>query len=97
MMISIMIVILRITSNHMDNLKVHHLLKLPMLKVPKAPNPVVKIRMLPMAGIRPILRFGGPILRSKANSLNLVKARLGQHRLVVDLPLICYTEASSSL
>ena len=83
-MISTVIVIRRITSNHLDSRKMHHLLKLPMLKVPKVPNLVNTIRMLHMAGITPILRSGGPTLRNNSHRM-VVRPRLGQHRPVVDL------------
>ena len=83
-MISTVIVIRRITSNHLDSRKMHHLLKLPMLKVPQVPNLVNTIRMLPMAGITLILRSGGPTLRSNSHRM-VVRPRLGQHRPVVDL------------
>ena len=88
-MISTVIVIRRITSNHLDSRKMHHLLKLPvpkvpMLKVPKVPNLVNKIHMLPMAGITLILRSGGPTLRNNSHRM-VVRPRLGQHRPVVDL------------
>ena len=86
-MTNTMIAISRITSNHMDNPKVHQVpkpqvLKLQVLKVPC--RPVVRSCMLPMAAIRTMSRFGGPILRSKGNS-HLVKARLEVRRRVSDL------------
>ena len=77
-----MIAISRITSNHMDNLKVHQMLKLQVLKV--LPRPVVKSCTLPMAAIRTMSRSGGPILRSKDNS-HLARARLEVRRRVSDL------------
>ena len=97
-MISTVIVIRRITSNHLDSRRMHHLLKLPMLKVPKVPNLVNKIRMLPMAGITLILRFGGPTLRSNSHRM-VVRPRLGQHHPVVDLSsdLLRTRRARSSL
>ena len=73
----------RITSNHMDNLKVHQVPKLQVLKV--LPRPVVKTCMLRMAAIRTMLRSGGPILRSKEGNSHLVRARLEVRRRVSDL------------
>ena len=76
-MTNTMIAISRITSNHMDNPKVHQVLKLQVLKV--LPRPVVRSCTLPMAAIRIMLRSGGPISRNKGNS-HLVRARLEVRR-----------------
>ena len=81
-MTNTMIAFSRITSNHMDNLKVHQMLKLQVLKV--LPRPVVKSCMLPMVAIRTMLHCGGPILRSKGKR-HLVRARPEVRRRVSDL------------
>lgn len=86
-MTNTMIAISRITSNHMDNLKVHQVLKPQVLKLQVLKvlcRPVVRSCMLPMAAIRTMSRSGGPISRSKGNS-HLVRARLEVRRRVSEL------------